>query len=47
MLEYKDDLFYKVLTEISGVEIENEGDLFSTIATLAQTKKEYDKIPNR
>lgn len=39
-----DDLFYKVLTEISGVEINNEGDLFSTITTFAQTQKEYDKI---
>lgn len=39
-----DELFYKVLTEISGVEIENEGDLFSTITSLANTKKEYDKI---
>ena len=39
-----DDLFYKVLTEISGIEISNEGDLFSTITTLANTKKEYDKI---
>lgn len=41
-----DELFYKVLTEISGVEINNEGDLFSTISTLAETKKEYDKIAN-
>ena len=39
-----DDLFYKVLTEISGVEINNEGDLFSTITSFAETKKEYDKI---
>ena len=39
-----DDLFYKVLTEISGVAITNEGDLFSTITSFAQTKKEYDKI---
>ncbi len=39
-----DELFYKVLTEISGVEITNEGDLFSTITTLANTKKEYDKV---
>ncbi len=39
-----DDLFYKVLTEISGVDIQNEGDLFSIISTLATTKKEYDKI---
>ena len=41
-----DELFYKILTEISGVEIKNEGDLFSTITTLANTKKEYDKIAN-
>ncbi len=39
-----DELFYKVLTEISGVEIVNEGDLFSTITSLANTKKEYDKV---
>ena len=41
-----DELFYKVLTEISGVEISNEGDLFFTITNLAETKKEYDKIAN-
>ena len=40
----KDELFYKVLTEISGVNIDNEGDLFSIISELAVTKKEYDKI---
>ena len=33
-----------MLTEISGVEIDNEGDLFSTITNLAEIKKEYDKI---
>ena len=38
------DRFYKVLTEISGVDISNEGDLFSTITEFANTKKEYDKI---
>lgn len=39
-----EELFYKVLTEISGVEISNEGDLFSSITNLASIKKEYDKI---
>ena len=39
-----DELFYKVLTEISGVEIDNEGALFSTMTEFAQTKKMYDKI---
>lgn len=43
-VQLMDELFYKVLTEISGVEIVNEGDLFSTITSFAQTKKEYDKI---
>ena len=43
-IQLMDDLFYKVLTEISGVNIQNEGDLFSTITTFANTKKEYDKI---
>ena len=43
-INLKEELFYKVLTEISGVEIGNEGDLFATITTLAATKKEYDKI---
>ena len=39
-----DELFYKIITEISGVEISNEGDLFATIADFSKTKKEYDKI---
>ena len=39
-----DDLFYKVLTEISGVTITNEGELFSSMITFANTKKEYDKV---
>lgn len=43
-IQLMDELFYQVLTEISGVSISNEGDLFSTITSFAQTKKEYDKI---
>ena len=43
-IDLKDELFYKVLTETSGVDIANEGDLFSIISELAQTKKKYDKI---
>ena len=39
-----DELFYKIVTEISGVQIENEGDLFATIAEFSSVKKEYDKI---
>jgi len=40
----KDELFYKVLSEMTGVEVNNEGDLFSIISSLAKAKKEYDKI---
>ncbi len=39
-----DDLFYKILTEISGVEITNEGELFSSMISFANVKKSYDKI---
>ena len=39
-----DDLFYKVLTEISGVNITNEGELFSSMIEFANIKKKYDKI---
>ena len=40
----KNDLFYQVLTQMTGVEISNEGDLFAIINNLASTKKKYDKI---
>lgn len=40
----KENLFYKVLSEITGVEMTNEGDLFSIISVLSKTKKKYDKI---
>ena len=43
-IDLKEDLFYKVLTEISGVQIQNEGDLFGIISSLANTKSKYDKI---
>lgn len=39
-----ENLFYQVLTEISGVPITNEGELFSSMISFANTKKEYDKI---
>lgn len=42
----KDELFYQVLTEITGVSISNEGDLFGIISELSGIKKRYDKIAN-
>lgn len=40
----QEELFYQVLTEITGVDVQNEADLFSTISNLASVKKEYDKV---
>lgn len=40
----KDELFYQVLSEMTGVPISNEGDLFSTITSLSDAKRKYDKI---
>ena len=40
----EENLFYQVLTEVTGVNVSNEGDLFSTISKLSNVKKEYDKI---
>ena len=43
-VDLKEELFYKVLTEITGVSVENEGDLFGIISELSVAKKKYDKI---
>ncbi len=43
-IHLKNDLFYQVLTQMTGVNISNEGDLFAIINDLASTKKKYDKI---
>lgn len=40
----KENLFYNVLTEITGVEVNDEAELFSTITRLSETKKQYDKV---
>lgn len=39
-----DELFYNVLSEMTGMTITNEGELFSIMSDLACTKKKYDKI---
>lgn len=43
-IEIKEELFYNMLTEISGCQIFNDGDLFATMSEFANIKKEYDKI---
>lgn len=43
-IDLQDSLFYNTLTEITGVEIKNEGELFSCITDLAMAQKEYNKL---
>ena len=43
-ISLKDELFYKVLSEITNVNVNNEGDLFSIISDLSKTKKKFDRI---
>ena len=40
----KENLFYQVLTEMTGVQVNNEADLFSIISDLSITQKKYSKI---
>lgn len=44
--ELKEELFYQILSEITGVSVENEGDLFGIISNLVDAKKKYDKVAN-
>lgn len=43
-LDVDNNLFYEVLTKLTGLEIRSESDLFSTITSLSSIKKKYDKI---
>ena len=43
-INLKEELFYQVLSEITNLNITNEGDLFSIITDLSKTKKKFDRI---
>ena len=43
-ISLKDELFYQVLTEITGEEISDEGKLFAKLIEFSRVKKEYDKL---
>lgn len=43
-LEFNEGLFYQILGQKTGFEIENDGELLSLLTALSQTKKQYDKI---
>ncbi len=42
--ELNDSLFYSMLSDITGVTIKNEGELFSCMSSFAKVKKDYDKM---
>ncbi len=42
----KNDLFYKILGETTGIELHDEGDLMPCMIELASIKKEYEKVRN-
>lgn len=44
MVTLDPNLFYKVLGEKTGIQIEDEGSLLDCMLSLAETKKSYDKI---
>ena len=43
-IELNESLFYNMLTQITGVEIRNEGELFNCITEFSKSKREYDKL---
>lgn len=45
-ININDELFYQVLSDITGVIINNEGDLFKIITEFSRDKKKFDKISN-
>ncbi len=43
-LNLKAEVFYNILTEMTGFAVENEAGLFSLLIELGRSKKEYDKV---
>lgn len=43
-LTFPDELFYKILSEMAGIEISDQSELVKLISEMAKMKKEYDKV---
>ena len=43
-IEFQNDLYYKTISELSGLNISNEGELLTLVKELSETKKKYDKV---
>jgi stage IV sporulation protein A len=42
--DLQDSLFYEMISNMTGVEVKNEGELFACMNEFAKVKKEYDKL---
>lgn len=43
-LSLPEALYYKIIGELTGIEVSSEKELFRAVAALAETKREYDRI---
>lgn len=43
-VELKESLFYSTLSDVTGMCVRNEGELFSIISEFSKVKREYDKL---
>ncbi len=43
-IDINSSMFYKVLSEMSNIEINSDGDIFALLKDFSKTKQEYDKI---
>lgn len=46
VLQFPEELFYSVLSEQSGFDVKNDGDLIGLLEQLSSVKREYDKVAN-
>jgi len=46
VLELPRSLYYKTISEQTGVEVNNDGDLISTLAEMSAVKQDYDRLKN-
>ena len=44
IIEIKDEMFYKIISEVSSFDIRSDGDIFKLMKDFSKTKAEYDKI---
>ncbi len=43
-LRLPEELYYRIIGELTGLEVSSEKELFRVVASLAETKREYDRI---